>query len=151
MLEGMSKSPEVSVPLETAVADLLRATGQLLRRLRAESNPSELTWSQVAILARLDEAGSMTTADLARAESVKPQSMGAALAGLEQEGLVQRQSHPTDGRQVLFELTDKGIATRRHNSHLKREWLLAAMAKLDPAEQQSLLTAVALIKRLSDS
>jgi DNA-binding MarR family transcriptional regulator len=151
MLEGMSKPPEIHLPLETAVADLLRATGQLLRRLRAESNPSELTWSQVAILARLDEAGSMTTADLARSESVKPQSMGASLAALEQEGLVQRQSHPTDGRQVLFALTDKAIATRRHHSHLKREWLSAAMAKLDPTEQQSLIAAAALIKRLSDS
>jgi DNA-binding MarR family transcriptional regulator len=147
----MSKPPEMSLSVETAVADLLRATGQLLRRLRAESNPSELTWSQVATLARLDEEGSMTTADLARAESVKPQSMGAALAGLEQEGLVQRQSDPTDGRQVLFALTDKGIATRRHNSHLKREWLSAAVAKLNPTEQQSLIAAAALIKRLSDS
>ena len=73
------------------------------------------------------------------------------LAVLEQEGLVQRQSDPTDGRQVLFALTDKGIATRRHNSHLKREWLSAAMAKLDPTEQQSLIAAAALIKRLSDS
>lgn len=147
----MSEPPATSLSLETAVANLLRATGQLLRRLRAESNPSELTWSQVAILARLDEAGSMTTADLARSESVKPQSMGAALAVLEQEGLVQRQSHPTDGRQVLFELTDEGIATRRRNSHLKREWLSAAMAKLDPTEQQCLIAAAALIKRLSDS
>lgn len=93
----------------------------------------------------------MTTADLARAESVKPQSMGASLAVLEQDGLVQRQSHPTDGRQVLFMLTEMGVAIRRRNSHLKREWLLASMAKLTPAEQRSLIVAAALIKRLSDS
>jgi DNA-binding MarR family transcriptional regulator len=147
----MRKPREIPPSLETAVADLLRATGQLLRRLRAESNPSELTWSQTAILARLDEEGSMTTADLARAESVKPQSMSAALAALEQEGLVQRQPHPTDGRQVLFALTDEGMEIRRHNRHLKQEWLSAAMAKLDRAEQQSLIAAAALIKRLSDS
>jgi DNA-binding MarR family transcriptional regulator len=137
--------------IETAVSDLLLATGQLLRRLRTESNPSELTWSQVAILARLGEEGAMTTADLARAESVKPQSMGAALAVLERDGFVRRKSHPTDGRQLLYALTDQAIATRRHNKHLKREWLSAAMAKLDPAEQQSLIAAAALIERLSDS
>jgi DNA-binding MarR family transcriptional regulator len=147
----MSRPTETSLPLETVVGDLLRATGQLLRRLRAESNPSELTWSQTAILARLNEEGAMTTADLARAESVKPQSMGAALAVLEQDGLVQRQPHSTDGRQVLFVLTEVGVAIRRRNSHLKREWLLAAMAKLTPAEQRSLIVATALIKRLSDS
>jgi DNA-binding MarR family transcriptional regulator len=147
----MSKPTETSLPLETAVGDLLRATGQLLRRLRVESNPRESTWSQTAILARLDEEGAMTTADLARAQSVKPQSMGAALAVLEQDGLVQRQSHPTDGRQVLFTVTEKGVAIRRRNSHLKREWLSAAMAKLTPAEQRSLVVAAVLIKRLSGS
>jgi DNA-binding MarR family transcriptional regulator len=150
----MAKSSKTTVSsdvLETAVEELLRATGQLLRRLRTESNPSGLTWSQVATLARLDEAGWMTTADLARAESVKPQSMGYTLTGLEQEGLVQRRPHPTDGRQVLFALTEQGVAIRRKNSLLKREWLLSAMAQLDTTEQQTLIAAAALIKRLGVS
>jgi len=147
----VSGAPDIPLSLEMTVTELLRATGQLIRRLRAESNPSELTLSQLAILARLEEGGRMTTADLARAESMKPQSMGAALAGLEQDGLVQRQPHPTDGRQVLFALTEAGVATRRRNTHLKREWLSAAIAELAPGEQQTLVAAVSLIKRLSDS
>jgi DNA-binding MarR family transcriptional regulator len=93
----------------------------------------------------------MTTADLARAESVKPQSMGATLAELEREGLVERRPHPTDGRQVLFALTDEGVEARRKRSALKQKWLLAAMAKLDPAERQTLMSAVALIKRLGEA
>jgi DNA-binding MarR family transcriptional regulator len=147
----MKDAPAPPNSLETAVTELLRSTGLLLRRLRAESNPSELTWSESVILARLDEVGSMTTADLARAEAVKPQSIGAALAVLEQEGLVRRRPHPTDGRQVLFALTDQGVATRRRNTILKRQWVSAAMAKLDPEEQQTLISAAALFKRLADS
>jgi DNA-binding MarR family transcriptional regulator len=77
--------------------------------------------------------------------------MGATLADLEQEGLVQRRPHPTDGRQVLFALTAEGVEARRKRSLAKREWLLAAMAKLDPAEQQTLIAAIALIKRLGDA
>ena len=92
----------------------------------------------------------MTTADLARAEAVKPQSMGATLAELEREGLVERQPHPTDGRQVLFALTDEGVEARRKRSAAKQTWLLAAMAKLDPGEQQTLISAAALIKRLGE-
>lgn len=138
-------------PLESAVAELLRATGQLLRRLRTEADQGGLSWSQNATLARLEENGPSTTADLARAELVKPQSMGATLVELEQEGLVQRGPHPTDGRQVLFSLTESGLATRRQNSHLKREWLASAMAGLDPAEQQTLIAAAGLIKRLANS
>ena len=94
----MNASPGASLSPETAITELSLAIGQLLRRLRAESNPDGLTWSQTMALSRLEKAGPMTTADLARAESVKPQSMGATLTELEREGLVERQPHPTDGR-----------------------------------------------------
>ena len=147
----MNKVLDAPAVAETAVAELSQATGQLVRRLRAEGNPDELSWSQITTLARLDKIGWMTTADLARAEFVKPQSMGTTLADLEQQGLVQRRPHPTDGRQVLFGLTPDGIEARRQRSIAKREWLLAAMAKLDPAEQQTLMSAAALIKRLAES
>ena len=136
--------------LEVAVTELLSVTGQLTRRLRAVSNTRELTWSQVAIMARLEESGPSTTADLARAESVKPQSMGGTLAAMEEEGLVERQSHPTDGRQILYALTDEGREARRKVRLAKREWLLAAIAQLSPAEQKTLLAAVDIIRRFAN-
>jgi DNA-binding MarR family transcriptional regulator len=136
--------------LEVAVSELLSVTGQLTRRLRAVSNTRQLTWSQVAIMARLEEAGPMTTADLARAEAVKPQSMGGTLAVMEAEGLVERQSHPTDGRQILYALTDEGLEARRKVSLAKRDWLLGAIAQLSPAEQKTLVAAVDIIRRLGD-
>src|SRR6202008_2128844 len=106
--------------------------------LRAHANPNELNLSQLSALARLDQHGAMTTAELARADAMKPQSMGAILASLEQEGLVQRQPHPTDGRQILFALTKEGAEMRRQRGIAKREWLLAAMATLEPAELKTL-------------
>jgi DNA-binding MarR family transcriptional regulator len=147
----MSNAPDILLSPEPAVTELSLAIGQLVRRLRMEANPGELTWSQSTTLARLDKAGAMTTADLARSEFVKPQSMGTTLADLEQAGLVQRRPHPTDGRQVLFELTAEGTEARRQRNAAKREWLLAAMERLEPAEQQTLLAAAALIKRLAES
>jgi DNA-binding MarR family transcriptional regulator len=147
----MTKTPRTPISAEEIVTELSLAIGQLLRRLRAETNPDELTWSQTTTLALLEKAGSMTTADLARAEAVKPQSMGATVAELEREGLVERRPHSTDGRQVLVALTAKGIEARRKRSAAKQKWLLAAMAKLDPDERRALLSASALIKRLGDS
>ena len=141
---------ENSKNLEVAVTELLSVTGQLTRRLRAVSNTRELTWSQVAIMARLEEAGPLTTADLARAESVKPQSMGGTLAAMEEEGLVERQPHPTDGRQILYALTDEGREAKRKVSLAKREWLLAAIAQLSLAEQKTLLAAVDIIRRFGN-
>ena len=147
----MSAPSDTSMPLETVVTELSLAIGQLLRRLRAESNSDGLTWSQTVALSRLEKAGPLTTADLARAESVKPQSMGATLAELEREGLVERHPHPTDGRQVLFALTAEGVEARRKRSAAKQKWLLAAMARLDPDERETLVSAAALIKRLSEA
>ena len=143
-----SKTPPT---LETAVGELMLSIGQLVRRLRAETNEDELTLSQAAAMGRLDRAGLATTADLERSESVKPQSMSATLTSLEEAGLVQRRPHPTDGRQVLFGLTEQGIEARRQRTVAKRAWLLSAMSKLDPIEQQTLISAAALIKRLGDS
>lgn len=147
----MVKSPRPNASMEAAVSELTAAVGQLLRRLRSEMSSDELNLSQLSALARLDRHGAMTTADLARAESMKPQSMGAILASLEQEGLVEREPHPSDGRQILFALTAEGAEVRRKRGIAKREWLLAAMATLEPAELRTLIDAIPLIKRLSES
>lgn len=141
---------DLNVSVEAVVADLTLAVGLLLRRLRSEANPSEFNLSQMGAVARLEQIGPTTTADLARAESMKPQSMGTVLASLEQEGLIQRQPHPTDGRQVLFELTDKGREERRQRRIAKRDWLVSAAAKLDPTELRTIAAAIPLIRRIGE-
>ena len=145
----MNRAPDAPMSPEAVVPLLTRAVGLLLRRLRADANPDRLNFSQSAVLATLDECGGMTTADLARAESMKPQSMSAILASLEQEGLVERRPHPTDGRQILFSLTAQGVEARRKRTAAKQEWLVAAAAKLSSDELETLLTAAALIRKLS--
>jgi DNA-binding MarR family transcriptional regulator len=146
----MTQSALSKAELEAAITELTASIGQLLRRLRSEANPEELNLSQLSVLGRLDQLDAMTTADLARAETMKPQSMGTILAGLEQEGLVERHPHPTDGRQILFALTTEGKEVRRKRGIAKREWLLAAITRLEPAQVQTLVAAIPLIKRLSE-
>jgi DNA-binding MarR family transcriptional regulator len=135
---------------EVDVAELLSAMGQLVRRLRAEAKSGEVGWNQMFVLARLD-AEPMTTADLARAESMKPQSMGTLLGQMEDEGLVRRKPHPTDGRQILYELTAAGREGRYKSRLAKREWLLTAMSKLSREEQQKLFAATEIIRQIAES
>jgi DNA-binding MarR family transcriptional regulator len=130
---------------------LLFATGQFVRRLRQESATHELSWTQLAIMARLASQGPTTIADLARAEMLRPQSMGSAVSSLEEQGMVGRQAHPTDGRQYLFDLTQAGIETRAAVASIKRVWLTAAMTALSPTERETLAKAAALISRLADA
>lgn len=143
----MSKQGRISAE---EVGELLAAMGQLVRRMRAEAKAGELTFTQVGVMARL-EAEAMTAADLARAESMKPQSMGAALAQMEEQGLVRRKPHPSDARQILYELTPAALEGRFMRRLVKRDWLMGAIAKLDREEQQLLLSVVPTIKRLAES
>ena len=97
---------------DAAVIDFSHAFGLLMRRVRAAAASHELSLTEAAVMARLAKEGPATTADLARAESMKPQSMGATIAALEEMGLVERKPHPTDGRQVNIEPMT-GLKARR--------------------------------------
>ncbi len=129
------------------------ALGSLIRRVRAAA-PSELndlSWTQKSVIVRLDQDGPTTAADLARAEGVKSQSMGTAIATLQNMGFVERRKHPTDGRQMDIALTPKGAAVRKDAGMAKRTWLAQAIAKLDAAERKNLPALIEVLKRLGES
>ena len=150
MSEPVPHHIDPDLDLASIATDLTLAIGQLLRRLRSEAHPGGLTLSQASALARLVRDGPMTTADLARAESMKPQSMKAILDALADDGCVERQPHPTDGRQILFVPTATGLETPRLRAEAKREWLVKALARFDPADVQALAAALPILRRLGD-
>lgn len=134
--------------IEASVADFMQAVGLLVRRVRAASASHELSLTESIVLGRLARQGPATTAELARAESMKPQSMGTTIAALEEMGLVERKPHPTDGRQVNIRLTAKGVAVRNRAKDAKRTWLAEAIGRLDEREREALFQSGAVIQRL---
>jgi DNA-binding MarR family transcriptional regulator len=137
---------------EVAVEDFAMALGLLVRRIRADAPPElqEFSWTQKAVLRRLEKHGPATSADLARAEGVRPQSMSTALGLLEKKGLVERKAHPTDGRQINIKLTARGITLRRNSKEATYAWLSRAIAELDRQEQITLFKAGELFKRMAE-
>jgi len=137
---------------EVAVEDFHMALRLLVRRISADAPPElqEFSWTQKAVLRRLEKHGPATAADLARAERVKPQSMGTALGLLEKMGLVERKAHPTDGRQINIKLTARGITLRRNTTEATYAWLSRAIAELDRQEQITLFKAGELFKRMAE-
>ncbi|SFE00449.1 DNA-binding transcriptional regulator, MarR family [Actinacidiphila alni] len=134
-----------------AADELTDVIARFHRRLRAASAAAEdeLTPSQVSVVARLGRDGPATTAALARAEIVRPQSMRTTLAALEERGLVDRRPHPTDGRQVVFSLTEQGALLRGTGRRARRGWLAEAIeAELSPADQRRLAEALPVLRRL---
>jgi DNA-binding MarR family transcriptional regulator len=135
-----------------AADELTSVVAQLHRRLRAASAPGALTPSQSSVMARLGQEGPATTAGLARAEYVRPQSMRVTLAALEERGLVARTPHPTDGRRVMFSLTEAGALLRGPGHQARRGWLAEAIgAQLTPDEREALPAAIDLLRKLARS
>jgi DNA-binding MarR family transcriptional regulator len=134
-----------------AVHDFAQAIGSLVRRIRAASSAHDLSWTESAVMARLSKQGPATTAELARSEGVKPQSMGTVIAGLEEMGFIERRPHPTDGRQVNIQLSAKGEAVRRSAKDARRTWLAQAIARLDEEERKQLFAAGDIIRRLTET
>ncbi|MGW1835952.1 MarR family winged helix-turn-helix transcriptional regulator [Streptomyces sp. NPDC002067] len=131
-------------------SDLAATVGLLMRRLRAASPLGGVTPTQRAVLARLERDGPATTAELARAELVRPQSMRLTVAALEDHGVVARSPHPTDGRQVVLSLTDEGRRLIGEARRAKRDWLTEALAEhLTAEERQTLAEATALLRRVA--
>ena len=91
---------------------------RLARRLRVErlglgGTETALSDIQLAALAALERHQAMTPGELAEHEKVQPPSMTRVVAVLEERGLVQREPHPTDRRQVLLTVTAEGRALVR--------------------------------------
>ncbi|MCW7987355.1 MarR family transcriptional regulator [Streptomyces platensis subsp. clarensis] len=134
---------------ERLATELSATVSLLMRHLRAASPQGELTPTQRAVIGRIDTGGEATIAALARAELVRPQSMRLTVGALEERGILVRSPHPTDGRQVVFSLTEEGRRVLGAARQAKQNWLAVALAeRLTAEERQTLETAAGLIRRL---
>lgn len=135
---------------ERTLASRLRlAVVRLNRRLRAQRADSALTLSQLSALSCLHKAGSMTPGELAAKEGVQPPSMTRVIAALEDNGLVARRAHPTDGRQAIVEVTEAGQARIEEEVSIRERWLDQHLAELDEEELAVLSRAAEIIDRLA--
>jgi DNA-binding MarR family transcriptional regulator len=130
-------------------AELRVVLGGLKRRLRAQANKGELSLSQMAVLGTLDREGPATVTTLARVEGVRPQSMGATVAALQELGLIGAAPDPADGRQVMLSLTDMARTWLKASRAAREDWLSQAIrSHLSATEQQELAAAVQLLRRI---
>jgi DNA-binding MarR family transcriptional regulator len=136
---------------DAGLASALRVSVmRLSRRLRNERDESEeLTANQLAVLGWLARRGALTLGELAAAEKVQPPSMTRTVTCLADKGLVRRDQHPTDGRQVLVSLTDRADKVIEESRRRKDAWLAHRLRELTPAERQTLREAASILERLS--
>ena len=142
--------PGVTAPTDTALASALRlSVMRLARRMRAERADTSLSLSQLSALATLDRHGALTPGELAAAERVQPPSMTRVVASLQDAGLVSREQHPSDGRQVLLRVTRDGAALLREDRRRREAWLAQRLAELDDDDRAVLHAASEVLDRLA--
>ena len=82
---------------------------------------------------------------------MRPQSMGAVVAALEQAGLVHGMPDPDDGRKTRLSLTDACRAMIAEGRAARQDWLSRTLAaRFSRDEQDRLAEAVRLLGRLVD-
>jgi DNA-binding MarR family transcriptional regulator len=77
--------------------------------------------------------------------------MGAIVAILEAQGLVERTADSNDGRQSIITVTDAGRSALNDARAVKQDWLAERLThELDQHEQGVLAQAVPLLQRIVD-
>ncbi len=145
------RSAGISDSAARSARDLRVVFSRLRRRLREVAADEDLTPSQESALTLVGKHGAATASALASAEGVRPQSMAATLAALDQHGLIRRSPDPEDGRRQLVTLTEAGRERIEDNRQVREEWLARAFEdRYTEQERRTILDALALMERLSE-
>jgi DNA-binding MarR family transcriptional regulator len=148
-----SESDLVSTPdILTLISDLRIGLGKLKRRMREEGSAAEITPSQASALSQLEKLGQATVTELATVEGVRPQSMGATVATLQDAGYLHASPDPADGRRTILALSPMAVEKFSANRAAREGWLYSAiLEKLTPDEQRDLARGFAALIKLVDS
>src|SRR3954454_1032399 len=129
--------------LDTAALahDLRLAVMRFSRRLRSQRVDTSVTLTHLAALSTLKRHGPMSPGELAAHERVQPPSMTRVVVALEGMELVTRTPHPTDGRQVVIELTPAAHDLLDAEARAREAWLSGRLEQLGPQELEILQAA----------
>ena len=137
--------------LDTAALahDLRLAVMRFSRRLRTQRIDTSVTLTHLAALSTLKRHGPMSPGELAAHERVQPPSMTRVVVALEGKGLVTRTPHPTDGRQVIIDLTQAAEALLSDEARAREAWLAGQLQQLSREERDVLRDAAVIMDKLA--
>jgi DNA-binding MarR family transcriptional regulator len=110
---------------------------------------TSVTLTHLAALSTLQRNGPLSPGELAAHERVQPPSMTRVVVALENMGLVTRTPHPTDGRQVIIDLTPAAEELLAAEAQAREAWLSGRLQELGPDERAVLREASAIMDKLA--
>jgi DNA-binding MarR family transcriptional regulator len=143
-------SPAGTTHADDATNQLRLVLLRLARQIRSNSL-SEITPSQLAVLATLARHGPCTVGQVAEHERIRAPSASKLLAGLEARNLAERHSDPEDRRRSLIALSPEGRDFLAQVRAAGESWLSARLAELDDEQRAVLEQAVPILEQLLGS
>ncbi|WP_054816486.1 MarR family winged helix-turn-helix transcriptional regulator [Nocardia arizonensis] len=128
--------------------ELSLAVVRLTRHLRGRRADAQISLTQLSALATLNREGAMTPGALAAKERVQPPSMTRVIASLTDLDLVERNPHPTDGRQIIVSLSAAGRALLADEASAREAWMTEQLSTLTDDQLVVLTKAVAIMKQI---
>jgi DNA-binding MarR family transcriptional regulator len=140
-LTGTARNP-------TELASQLRLSVMRLSRRLRQHAPSDITPSQLSLLATLVREGPMPSGDLAAAERIQPPTVTRIVDSLAERGLVSRTTDEHDRRVSRVAATTEGRALVESIRRRRDAYLAQRLRTLPPDDLARLAVAAGLLERL---
>src|SRR5271165_2708651 len=128
-------------------ADLLAVVARL-NRLATQRIQMPLPAAQARLLATIEAHGEARIGDLAAVDHCSQPTMTTQVRRLEDAGLVTRTVDPCDARAVRIRITPEGMRTLNRVRADRAAVIEPQLAKLESADRQTLVDAVAVLRRV---
>lgn len=133
--------------LETA-ARLRLAVARLQRLLRSQEMGG-LSLTEASCLAIIGRRGPMPLNEIAASEHLSAPSVTKTITRMEEAGLIDRLTDPTDRRVSLVTLSKKGSALVDQIRSRRNAFLLLRLQELSPTDLEAVEQALPILERLS--
>lgn len=133
--------------LETA-ARLRLAVARLQRLLRSQEMGG-LSLTEASCLAIIGRRGPMPLNEIAASEHLSASSVTKTITRMEEAGLIDRLTDPTDRRVSLVTLSKKGSALVDQIRSRRNAFLLLRLQELSPTDLEAVEQALPILERLS--
>jgi DNA-binding MarR family transcriptional regulator len=130
-------------------ADLLGVVARL-NRFATQRIQMQLPAAQARLLSTIDAHGEARICDLAAVDHCSQPTMTTQVRRLEDAGLVTRTADPGDARAVRIQITAQGLQTLNRVRTDRASAIEPQLCKLNDADRQTLVDAVAVLRRLLD-
>lgn len=123
---------------------------RLIRWLRAADEEAVLTGPQASAMAAIVHSGGISPSALADLEKVRRPSITRVVDELVNQGLVRRETHPTDKRGSILVATAEGLTLWQSGQLRATAPLAERIQSLAAAERQQLERAIPLLAKIME-